>query len=225
MSTGTVHIPEAESPGRSDRRTTWLIVLAIVATLSVAFAFLLSYAVTEQNGADLTSGEGWVLVTLVSLVPGLLVAAAVWLTWWSPSSQAPWLLLVASACVAVVMAGVAGAAVLGGRAYDDNQATISASCSTRDVDVLSGFGVYGGQLTGPQGTVEGVCKAWLIFPGEDARSVMTGVTTAMRADGWVTSDTAWDAQTFTRGSGTVLVTHQRSSEGTTSVSVTVVDRS
>lgn len=225
MSTGTAHIPDAASPHRTDRRTTWLIILGIVAVLSVAFALLLSYAVTEQNGSDLATADAWVLITLVSLVPGTLVAAAVWLTWWPPSSQAPWLLLVAPVCVAVVMAGVAGAAVLGGRAYDDNQATISASCSTHDTDVLSLFGAYGGQLNGPQGTVEGVCEAWLIFPGEDGRSVMATVTSAMTRDGWVTSDTAWDSQTFTRDSDTVLVTHARSSEGTTAVSVSVVDRS
>ncbi len=225
MSTGTVHIPESASSDRADRRTTWLIILAIVAVLSVAFALLLSYAVTQENGSDLATADAWVLITLVSIVPGLLVAAAGWLIWWPSRTQAPWLLLLAPACVAVVMAGVAGAAVLGGRAHDANQATISAACSAHDIEVLSLFGAYGGELNGPQGTVEGVCEAWLIFPGEDARSVLAAVTSSMSRDGWATSDTAWDAQTFTRGSDTVSVTHARSSEGTTSVSVTVVDRS
>ena len=223
MSTGTAHIPDAASPHRTDRRTTWLIILGIVAVLSVAFALLLSYAVTEENGSDLATAEAWVLITLVSLVPGTLVAAAVWLTWWPPSSKAPWLLLIAPVCVGAVMAGVAGAAVLGGRAYDENQTTIAAACSVPDVDVLNGFRDYGGEFNGPQGTTDGTCDAWLIFPGEDARNVMAAMTSTMTRDGWVTSDTTWAAQTFTRGSDTVLVTHQRSSDGSTSVLVTVVD--
>jgi len=223
MSTGTAHIPETGSPTRSDRRTAWLIVLAVVATLSVAFALLLSYAVTQQNGADLTSAQGWALVTLVSLVPGFLVAATVWFIWWPPASRAPWLLLLAPLCVAVVMAGVAGAAVLGGRAYDEDRATIAAACTAHDVDVLTGFGIYGGEFGGAQGSTDGTCGAWLIFPGEDGRGVMTAVTAGMEADGWFTTDTAWNSKTFTRGSEVVHVTHQRSSEGSTGILVTAVD--
>jgi len=223
MSTGTTHVAKAAMPDTRDRRTAWLIVLAIVATLSVAFALLLSYAVTQENGADLTATEGWVLVTLVSLAPGMLVAAAVWLTWWPPREKAAWLLLIAPVCVAAVMVGVAGAALLGGRAYDDDRATIAAACSAHDVGVLADFATYGGEFSGAQGSTDGSCGAWLIFPGEDGRGVMTTVTTAMALDGWRTSDTAWSSQTFTRGSDVVLVTHQRSDEGTTAIAVTAVD--
>ena len=223
MSTGTTHVVETAPSDTPDRRTAWLIVLLIVATLSVAFALLLSYAVTEQNGADLAVADGWVLVALDSLVPGLLVAAAAWLTWSPPRDRAPWLLLLAPLCVVAVMVGVAAAAVMGGRAYDEDRATIAAACSARDVDVLADFASYGGEFSGAQGATDGTCGAWSIFPGEDGRGVMAAVTTAMALDGWRTSDTAWGSQTFSRGSDVVIVTHQRSDEGTTAVGVTVVD--
>jgi len=147
----------------------------------------------------------------------------VWFIWWPPASRAPWLLLLAPLCVAVVMAGVAGAAVLGGRAYDEDRATIAAACTAHDVDVLTGFGIYGGEFGGAQGSTDGTCGAWLIFPGEDGRGVMTAVTAGMEADGWFTTDTAWNSKTFTRGSEVVHVTHQRSSEGSTAILVTAVD--
>ncbi len=222
MSTGT-SLPEAASPTRPSRYRVWLVVLGVAAALSVGFALALAYGVTEQNGADLRSVEGWVLVLLVSLVPGLLVAATVWLAVWPPARQAPALLVLAPACVLLVMAGVAGMSMLGGRSYDSRQGTIAAACSATDIAALDRLAAYGPDFNGAQGSADGTCSAYWIFQGEDGQAAMATIGNALTADGWVTTDTAWDEKTFVQDGQTVHVSHVRSDEGTTAISVSVVD--
>lgn len=218
MSTGTSHRLEAAPSGRPRRRRPWLIFLGVVSALSVAFALALAYAVTEQNGADLSSVEGWVLVTLVSLVPGLLVAATVWLV----ARRAPALLVLAPVFVVLVMAGVAGMSMLGGRAYDSRQGTIAAACSADDNVTLERLASYGPDYSGAQGSADGTCGAYWIFQGEDGQAAMATISNGLTADGWATTDTAWDEKTFVKDGQAVHVSHQRSDEGTTAISVTVV---
>jgi hypothetical protein len=223
MSTGTSHVPEAASPVRPDRHRVWVIVLGVASALSVAFALALAYAVTEQNGADLSVAKGWFLVLLVSLVPGLLVASTVWLVVQPPARQAPALLVLAPVCVLLVMAGVAGMSLLGGRAYDSRMGVIAAACSADDVATLDRLGTYGPDFNGAQGSADGTCAAYWIFPGEDGRAAMAAIGTALTADGWVTTDTAWDQKTFVQDGQAVRVSHLRSDEGTTAIGVSVVD--
>lgn len=233
MSTGTEHVPDAAHPDDrhtagppaddTDRATTRLVIVSIVATLAVAWTLVLAYGFTAENGADLESGRGWLLALVIGLVPGLLAAWAVRLvSETSDSAPTPYPVL-AVICVALMVCGVAIAATFGGRAYDDKQSTIAAACSTSDVDLLSAFAKYGDQFSGAQGTADGTCEAHLFFPGEDGQALMGTLTSAMAADGWRTTDSAWSNRTYTRGSETVRVTHVRSSEGSTAIRFTVVE--
>jgi MFS family permease len=222
MSTGTSHLPEAASPAPASRHRVWLVVLGAVSVLSVAFALALAYAVTEQNGADLGSAQGWVLVLFVSFVPGILVASTVWLARRPPRRPATFLVL-APVCVVLVMAGVAGMSMLGGRAYDERQGTIAAACSADDIAMLDRLGPYGPDFNGAQGSADGTCGAYWIFPGEDGQAAMATIGSALTADGWVTTDTAWDEKTFVKDGRAVHVSHVRSNEGTTAISVSLVD--
>jgi hypothetical protein len=223
MSAGTSHLPEAASPGRPRLRRAWLIVLGVVSVLSVAFALALAYAVTEQNGADLSSVQGWVLVTLVSLVPGLAATRRATRSRRPAARQAPALLVLAPVCVVLVTAGVAGMSMLGGRAYDSRQVTIAAACSADDLVTLERLASYGPDYSGAQGSADGTCGAYWIFQGEDGRAAMATVSNGLTADGWATTGTAWDEKTFVKDGQAVHVSHQRSDEGTTAIGVSVVN--
>ena len=120
------------------------------------------------------------------------------------------------------MAGVAGMSLLGGRAYDDRQGVIAAACSAQDVAALDRLATYGPDFNGAQGSADGTCAAYWIFPGEDGQAAMATIGSGLTADGWVTSDAAWAQKTFVKDGQAVRVTHVRSSEGTTAISVSVV---
>jgi hypothetical protein len=222
MSTGVSPSPVVPSPARPGRRGVWLVVLAVVAALSVAFALALAYAVTEENGADLGSVQGWVLVLLVSVVPGVLVASTVWLARRSSARQPAALLVLLPAGVLLVMAGVAGMSLLGGRAYDSRQGVIAAACSADEIAALDRLAGYGPDFNGAQGSADGTCSAYWVFPGEDGRAAMATIGSALAADGWSTTDTAWDEKTYVKDGQAVHVSHLRSDEGTTAIGISVV---
>ena len=76
----------------------------------------------------------------------------------------------------------------------------------------------------PLGWRDGTCAIFLTYPGEDGQAVMATLVGRITADGWTTTDTAWDERTFTRNGDAVRVTHFYSEDGQTAVRVVVLDR-
>ena len=212
----------AAEPTGPGHRT--LVLVAVAATVSVLAALGLTYAVIEENGADLGDARGWVLILIVSVVPGLLAAWAVSLGVAATGRPRPSLAVLAPVCVLVMMAAVAGTAALGGRTYDTHQANIATACSSQKVAVLEQFRPYGPDFGTAQGQEDGTCAAYQTYPGEDAQALMANLVGKITADGWTTTDTAWDQKTFTRNGQTVLVSHFWSEDGQTAIRISVVDR-
>lgn len=198
----------------------------VVATLSVVVVVAYSYAFAEEYGGS-TGIDGlpvWVPMLALAVVPGLLLAWAVQLGVEAFSAHhRPRYLRLAPVCVALVAVVVAGAALVGGQVHDTNASAAAAACSTQDVAVLDQLLSYAPDSNPASGQSDGTCRAWLIYPGEDGQAVMATLTADLTADGWTTTGTAWDAKTFTRDGRAVLVEHDRSSEGSTAIGLTVLD--
>lgn len=209
---------ESAKPGR-----TMLLVVG-AATLSVLAALWLTYVVIEGNGADLADPRGWLLILVVSVVPGLLAAWAVSLGVAATGRRPPSLLLLAPVTVLVMTAAVAATTALGGRAHEARQASIAAACSPGQVTVLDDFARYGGEFVPAAGQEDGTCAAGIIFQGEDGQALMATLAGTMTTDRWSTTDTAWDQKTFTRDGHTVRVTREWSEEGETGIRIVAVDR-
>jgi hypothetical protein len=80
-------------------------------------------------------------------------------------------------------------------------------------------------VLGPaEGQKDGTCAIFLIYPGEDAQSVMATLVGAITADGWATADTAWDQKTFSRDGDSVRGTHFYSEDGQTAIRIVAPDR-
>lgn len=216
MSTGTSQQSVAVQPAKSGR-IVWLV--AGAAMLSVLAALWLTYVVIEENGADLGDPRGWILILIVSLVPGLLAAWAVSLGVAATGRRSPSLALLAPVCVLVMMAAVAGMTLLGGRAYDARQATVAAACSPGQVTLLNEFAQYGGVFDPAVGQEDGTCAASLIYQGEDGQALMAALVGELTAAGWTTTDSAWDQKTLTRDGHAVQVTHTWSEEGETGIRI------
>jgi hypothetical protein len=222
MSTDTSPRSAAVLPVRSGRSIALAVGVIVAATLSVAIVVAYAYAFTEMYGGTTDSAVPvWVPMLLLAVVPGLLAAWAVQLGVETFSTHGrPRYLRVAPVTMALVALAVAGAALVGGQVHDTNAAAASAACSTQDVALLDGFLTYAPESNAAEGQSDGRCMAWLIYPGEDGQAVMSTLTSELTADGWTTNDTAWDVKTFTRDGQSVRVEHERSSEGTTGISLT-----
>ena len=222
MSTGTSQQPVAAQPVPVGRRTA--VVVGVIAALSVLGALGVVYASMEVNGADLRDPRGWVLILLIALVPGVLAAWAVSLGVAATGRRAPRLAWIAPIGVLLMMAAVTGMAALGGHVYDTHQANIAAACTSQRVAVLETLRQYGPDAGTAVGLEDGTCAIFLTYPGEDGQAVMAALVGRINADGWTTTDTAWDARTFTRNGDAVRVAHFYSEDGQTAVRVVVLDR-
>ncbi len=221
MSTGTSQEPVAAQPVPTRRRTA---LVGIVAAVSVVATLALVYSSMEVNGADLSDPRGWILIVIVSVVPGLLAAWAVSLGVAARGRRRPRLAVLAPVGVLLMMGAVTGMAVLGGRSYDANQTNIATACSSQKVAVLEQFRQYGSALGPAEGQQDGTCAIFLIYPGEDAQSVMATLVGNITAGGWVTADTAWDQKSFGRDGEAVQVTHYYSEDGQTAIRIVALDR-
>ena len=222
MSSGTSQHPVAAQPAPTRRRTA--LIVGVVAAVSVVATLALVYAVMEVNGADLSDPRGWILIVIVSVVPGLLAAWAVSLGVAATGRRRPSLVVLAPVGVVLMMAAVTGMAALGGHSYDTHQTNIATACSSQRVAVLDQFRQYGSALGPAEGLENGACAIFLIYPGEDGQSVMATLVGKLTADGWTTTDTNWDQKAFTRNSDAVQVTHAYSEDGQTAIRVVVLDR-
>jgi hypothetical protein len=224
MSTDTTQRSAAVLPERSGRRIALAVGVIVVATLSVAGVIAFAYAYTEMyGGSSDTAVPVWLPLLLLAVVPGLLTAWAVQLGVETFSTHGrPRYPRIAPVTLALVALAVAGAALVGGQVHDTNAAAASAACSTQDVALLDGLLTYAPESNAAAGQSDGRCMAWLIYPGEDGQAVMATLTSELTASGWTTSDTSWEARTFTLGGQSVLVEHERSSEGTTAISLTAL---
>ena len=224
MSTDTSQRPSAVLPAPSGRRTAIALAVIVVAALAVVAVVAYAYAFTELYGGGTgTAVPVWVPMLLLAVVPGLLAAWAVQLGVEAFSHHLrPRYTRLAPVAVALVAVVVSGAALVGGQVHDTNAATASTACSTQDVAVLDGLLRYAPDSNAAEGQSDGRCTAWLIYPGEDGHAVMAALTTRLSTDGWTTNDAAWAAKTFTRDGRSVLVEHDRSSEGSTSISLTAL---
>ena len=149
MSTGTAHVPDAAQPDErhsalrhpvanlddTDRATTRLVVVSIVATLAVAWTLVLVYAYVAQEGIAVTTGPRVLLAFAVALVPALLAAWAVRLVSATSEQGTPTpYLVVAAICVVLMMCGVAILAEFGERAHDAPPAGTPATVVAQVVD-------------------------------------------------------------------------------------------
>jgi hypothetical protein len=232
MTTGTSHrftterlVVEGHAPRRG--RIALAVGVIVVAVLSVAAAVAYAYEFTEEYGGG-TGIDGlpvWLPMLALAVVPGLLLAWAVQLGAEVLAGRGrPRYVRLAPVSVALVAVVVAGAALVGSQVHDTNAAVASRACSTQDVAVLDQLLRYAPDSNPAAGQSDGTCRAWLVYPGEDGQAVMATLTAELTADGWTTTDTAWDARTFARGGEAVLVEHDRSSEGTTAIGLTALDR-
>jgi len=133
MSTGTAHVPDAAQPDErhsalrhpvanlddTDRATTRLVVVSIVATLAVAWTLVLVYAYVAQEGIAVTTGPRVLLAFAVALVPGLLAAWAVRLVSATSEGTPTPYVVVAAICVVLMLCGVAIMAEFGERAHEE----------------------------------------------------------------------------------------------------------
>lgn len=224
MSTDTSQRSAAVPPVRSGRSVALPVVVIVAATLSVVAVIAYAYSFAELYGGSTgTDVPVWVPMLLLAVVPGLLAAWAVQIGVEAFSTHGrPRYLRIAPVTMALVALAVAGAAMVGGQVHDTNAATASAACTTQDVAVLDGLLRYAPDSNSAAGQNDGRCMAWLIYPREDGQAVMATLTSELTADGWTTNDTAWDVKTFTLDGRSVLVEHDRSSEGTTAISLTAV---